>query len=71
MLEAIRNREAVAATDASINGDALATHWILSTKLNEEECIGGVNTNEWEEVITPAGEAIGLLDLIVNVKENT
>ena len=71
MLEAIRNREAVAATDASMNGDTLATYQILSTKLNEEECSGGVNTNKQEEAMMPAGEAIELLDLIVNVKENT
>ena len=35
MMDAIVNREAVAATDASMCGNALATHWILSTKSND------------------------------------
>ena len=38
MLEAIRNRVAVAATDASMSRNALATHWIALIKLNDEEC---------------------------------
>ena len=32
---------------------------------------GGVHTNDWEEAMTPTGEAIGILDLIMNVKNNT
>jgi hypothetical protein len=71
VLDAIVNREAVAATDASMIGNVLATHWIISTKSNDAEQQGGVNTSDWGEAMIPAGEAIGMLDLIVNVKSNT
>ena len=46
ILEYIRNRVAVAATDAVIEGNYMATRWIISTKNNEEDVVGGVQTTE-------------------------
>jgi len=37
MLEHIRNGVAIAATDAAMEGNYIATQWIISTKNNEEE----------------------------------
>ena len=71
ILDAIGNREAVAVTDASMSGNALATHWTQSAKSNDEEHNGGVHDNEWKEAMTPEGEALGALDLIMHAKNNT
>ena len=41
----IRNRRVVAALDASIKGEALVTHQIIVTMLNNTEEEGGVESN--------------------------
>ena len=42
ILEHIRNRVAVAATDAAMEGNYMAMRWIISTKNNKEDIVGGV-----------------------------
>ena len=67
---AIQNRSALAATDASMNGKYIATHWIITTNINDKEISGGVQSNKWNDKMIPAGEGIGLLSLLrdINIK---
>ena len=67
ILEYIRNRVAIAATDAAMEGNYMATRWIISTKNNEEDVVGGVQTTEWNDGQIPAGEGLGMLKLIKNI----
>ena len=71
MLEKIKNREAVAAIDVSMSRNTLATHLILSTKSNDKKCNRGVINSDWGDGMTLLGNAIELLDLIMNIKEST
>ena len=71
LLENIRNRTAIAATDAAMDENYLATYWIVTTKQNEVELDGGVETTKWGNGMIAAGEGIGLLDLIKNIVTNT
>ena len=71
MLEYIQNKTAVAATYAAMEGEYLATVWIISKKRNEEEHIGGVESTKWNEGMIPARESIGLLELIKTIVKNT
>ena len=48
LIQAIQCRRAVAASDASIRGDFLATHWIITTLLNDVKEEGGITTDAWE-----------------------
>ena len=71
ILQSIRNRTAVAATDASMKGINLATHWILTNKTNTIEITGGIHSAKWSDGQIPAGEGLGLLALIKFVTNNT
>ena len=42
IIEQIRQKVAVAATDAAIEGNYMATHWLVSTENNNKEWIGGI-----------------------------
>ena len=70
-MENIRNRTAIAATDAAMDENYLATYWIVTTKQNKVELDGGVETTKWGNGMIAAGEGIGLLDLIKNIVTNT
>ena len=65
--EAIRNRRAVAASDASINERCMATHWIITTLDQNSVMEGGVESNTWGDGLISAGEAVGTLDLISTI----
>lgn len=71
ILDQIQSKVAVAATDAAMEENYIATHWIISTKDNEVEHSGGVRSTEWNVGLIPAGEGIGLLELVKNVNKNT
>ena len=71
ILEHIRNRVAIVATDAAMEGNYIAMQWIISTKNNEEDVVRGVQTTEWNNGQIPAGEGLGMLDLIKNISKNT
>jgi len=71
IVDDIVNKTAVAATDAAIAGQYIATHWIVSTKQNEVEIEGGIVSSRWREGLIPSGEGIGLLDLIKHVVKAT
>ena len=71
ILEHIKNKIAIAATDVAMEGEYLATAWIISTKGNEDECTDSIESTEWNEGIIPAGEGIGLLELIKIIVKNT
>ena len=71
ILEYIRNRVAVAATDAAMKENYMAMRWIISTKNNEEDIVRGVQTTEQNDGQIPAGEGLGMLDLIKNISKNT
>jgi len=64
MKRAIRNRRAVAATDASMYGNLMASHWVITTLEKEYEIEGGVESKKWMDGMIAGGEAIGVLDLI-------
>ena len=68
MLDAMRNRRAIAATDASMVENNIAAHWIIINHHNEREIEGGTQSKRWSEGTTPAGEGIGLLNLMQNIK---
>ena len=58
---------AVAATDTAMDGNYIATHWIIITKQNEDKLEGRVKSTKWIDGLIPAGEGIGLLELIINI----
>jgi len=69
--QAIIERKAVAATDASMLGNMMATHWIITTLAQDAEIEGGIESKKWAEGLVPVGEAIGLLDLIKQIVQKT
>jgi len=71
LIQAIQCRRAVAASDASIRGDLLATHWIITTLLNDVKEEGGITTDAWGDGMIPAGEGVGLLDLVMKIVKAT
>ena len=62
--EAIRNGTAVAAIDAAMVENYIATHWIVTTRGNEVEITGNMRLTKWRNGMILAGEGIGLLGLI-------
>ena len=70
IIEQIRQKVAVAATDAAMEGNYMVTHWVVSTENNNEEWIGGIQNTQWSDGLIPAGEGLGLLDLIKNINNN-
>ena len=52
------------ASDATIEGSLLATHWIVTDIDQSIKICGGIENKNWKENIVPAGEAIGALDLV-------
>ena len=71
LIQAIQCRRVVAASDASIRGDFLATHWIITTLLNDVKEEGGITTDAWGDGMIPAGEGVGLLDLVMKIVKAT
>jgi len=71
IINSIINGIAVAATNASMVENKLATHWIILTKGNKVEKEGKIKTNTWQEELIPAGEGFGLLDLVVTIVKQT
>ena len=65
--EAIRNGTAVAATDAAMIENYIATHWIVTTKDNDVETVGGIRSTKWNNGMISAGEGVGLLGLIKRI----
>ena len=45
--DAIRNGQAVAAADASIDGNLMATRWKITSLENQMKIEGGVETTKW------------------------
>jgi len=54
----------VAASDALIYGNIMATYWVLTILNNNTREIGGVHSISWEEGMIPADEGLGILDLV-------
>jgi len=71
IIDGIINGIAIAAMDASMVGNKLASQWITSTKGNEVEKEGGIKTNAWQEGLIPAGEGLSLLDLVAIIVKQT
>ena len=46
--DAIRNRQAVATIDASMDGNLMATHCLVASFENKIKIEGGVETIKWE-----------------------
>ena len=61
----------VAATDAAMTRTYLATHWIVSTKSNDREIVGGLESTRWNDGLIPSGEGVGLLELITKITQAT
>ena len=68
---AIRQRTAVAAVDTSMDEQYLATHWIVRTSDNNIEVNGSIESKSFSDGMIHTSEAIGTLDLIKNINENT
>jgi len=62
---------AVAATDAAIKYNVLASHWIVTDYENNEEINGGVISTKWDDKMIPVGKAADLLELILQIMKNT
>ena len=71
IFEYIKNKTAIVATDVVMEGEYLATAWIISIKGNKDECAGGIESIEWNEEMIPVEEGIGLLELIKIIVKNT
>ena len=69
--QAIESGRAVAASDASMEGRHLATHWILTTLEKEVDVTGGVCDDQWDDGLMPSGEGVGILELIKQLVKNT
>ena len=59
------------ASDASMSGNKMVTHWMLVNTNNLTRVEGGVESTRWEEAIIPQGEGIRLLDTTKNIVEKT
>ena len=54
--DSIRNGWTVADTDASMNGNLMATHWLTTSFENQIKIEGGVEITKQENGMIPAGE---------------
>ena len=52
--DAIRNGQVVVATDASMDGNLMPTHWLVASFENQIKIEGGVETTKWENRMTSA-----------------
>ena len=59
----IKNERAVAAIDASMYGNLMASHWTTTSLENQIRTEGGVETTKWENGMIPLGEVLGSLAL--------
>ena len=50
-----------------MNGDCLVTHWIITTLANDIRKEGGIKSRDWEDGMIPAGEGLGLLNLVATI----
>ena len=63
LLEGIREKTAVAAADAAIYSEFLASVWIILAKRNKIEFTGGIMVRMWNKGMLSVGEGTWLLDL--------
>ena len=52
-------------------GTYLVTHWVISTKNNDREIVGGLESTQWNNGLILSGEGVGLLELITKIKKAT
>jgi len=69
--QAIMNRRAVAAVDASMEGRYMVAHWIVAS-LNNDTCeVGEITSTKWADRSIPAAEGLGLYNLVKVINKKT
>jgi len=68
---AIINRQAVAAVDASVEENYMVAFWIITTVENQVYETGEVTSSKWAIGQTPVAEGIGVLNLVKDINNKT
>ena len=69
--EAIINRRAVAAVDASIDERFMAAYWVITTVDEAEKYTNAITSSKWINGTIPAAEGLGLYNLIKEINSKT
>ena len=69
--EAIRNRIAVAAVDASVDKRYIAVYWVITTSENEPRCAGNIYSTKWISGQTPVAEGVRILNILREINKKT
>ena len=69
-MQAIKNNEAIAATDASVKNEKMEWLWLIEDDYRINRSKNKIVSNQWMQNVAIATEAITILDLVDTVINN-